>query len=143
MLAYQGMKDSYRGNEEVAAVRAQVCTPLTGKLPPDVAAQAKALDAKLATFGGAVAGARRRRRRRRPRRRRPPGAMQSFVALNNAFNTMRQHDAGRPGHGRRRRAQIDTWESDCSELQHDRGGVEDRCSRTTRPRSTRCSTKSN
>ncbi|MGH9392557.1 MAG: WD40/YVTN/BNR-like repeat-containing protein, partial [Terriglobales bacterium] len=55
MLAYQGMKDSYAGNEEVAAARAQLANLSHGELPAEVAAQAKALDTKLGTFGGAPA----------------------------------------------------------------------------------------
>src|SRR5207253_2616864 len=51
MAAYQGMKDSYAGNDEVAALRAQVGALITGS-SPDVAAAATALDAKLATVGG-------------------------------------------------------------------------------------------
>ena len=54
-LAYQAMKDTYAANEEVAAVRAQV-TPLLQSSNADVAAKAKELDTKLATFGGAVQG---------------------------------------------------------------------------------------
>jgi photosystem II stability/assembly factor-like uncharacterized protein len=52
LSAYQGMKDAAAGNDEVAALRAQVAALTAGSLPPDVAAAATALDAKLATFGG-------------------------------------------------------------------------------------------
>ena len=52
LAAWQGMKDAYAGNDEVAAVRAQVATLAAGNLPPDLAAATTALDAKLATFGG-------------------------------------------------------------------------------------------
>ncbi len=47
------MKDSYAANEEVAAVRAQLAAIARGSLPPDVATAATALNAKLATIGGA------------------------------------------------------------------------------------------
>ncbi len=47
------MKDSYAANEEVAAVRAQLAAIMRGSLPPEVATAATALDAKLATIGGA------------------------------------------------------------------------------------------
>jgi photosystem II stability/assembly factor-like uncharacterized protein len=52
--ASQGMKDAYAGNEEVAVVRAQVAAVAAGNLPPEVASAVTALDAKLATFGGAT-----------------------------------------------------------------------------------------
>src|SRR5262249_18411061 len=52
MAAHQGMKDSHAANEEVTAVRADLAKAAAGSLPPDVAAAATALDAKLATFGG-------------------------------------------------------------------------------------------
>src|SRR5256714_6510672 len=55
MAAVLGMKDSYAANEEVAAVRAQLAAIARGSLPPDVATSATALDAKLATIGGARA----------------------------------------------------------------------------------------
>ena len=54
LAAYQGMKDADAGNDEVAAVRAQLAALAGGSLPPDVATAATALDAKLATFGGAT-----------------------------------------------------------------------------------------
>jgi hypothetical protein len=57
MAAWQGMKDSYAANEEVAAVRAQLAAIPRGSLPPDVATAATALDTKLATFGGAWSAA--------------------------------------------------------------------------------------
>ena len=112
MRAYQGMKDSYSANEEVAAARAQLA-PLLESQTADVAAKAKALDTTLATFGGAVEG-----RGGRGgfggfgRGGAAPGAMQSFIALNNSFNAMVSmvqvglDMAPTP-------AQIDTWESDC------------------------------
>ena len=113
LLAYQGMKDTFSANEEVAAARAQVAALAQ---PADAAAKAKELDAKLATFGGVEGrggrggggggfgggrggGA-------------TPGAMQSFIALNNGFGAMVSMmqvglDMGPTP------AQIDTWESDC------------------------------
>src|SRR6478609_3303391 len=51
MAAWQGMKDSYTANEEVAALRAQLAALVRGSLPPDVATAATALDSKLATIG--------------------------------------------------------------------------------------------
>src|ERR1043165_7722136 len=52
MAAWQGMKDSYAANEEVIVMRAQLAALVKGTLPPEVAAAAIALDAKLATIGG-------------------------------------------------------------------------------------------
>jgi photosystem II stability/assembly factor-like uncharacterized protein len=109
MLAYQGMKDSYAANEEVAAARAQVAA--LASQSGDVAAKAKELDSKLATFGGAVpAGGRGGGFGGRGGG--APGAMQSFVQLNNGFNamvSMVQVGLDMPPTA----AQIDTWESDC------------------------------
>jgi hypothetical protein len=114
-LAYQGMKDSFTGNEEVAAARARIAALMQSQTA-DVAAKAKELDTKLATFGGAVEG-----RGGRGgggggfgggRGGAAPGAMQSFIALNNGFNTMvsaMQVGLDMPP----TKAQINTWESDC------------------------------
>jgi len=110
MAAYQGMKDSFTGNDEVIAVASQLDALMKGSLPADVATQAKAVNTKLATFGGVP----------EPRRggfggpRPQPGAMQSFQALNNSYNTMvsmmqvGMDMAPTP-------AQVATWQHDCSE----------------------------
>jgi hypothetical protein len=112
MLAYQAMKDTYAGNEEVAAARARVAQAAAGQ--GDAAAKAKELDMKLATFGSAVGrggrgggfggggrgGAA------------EPGAMQSFIALNNAFGAI--VSAAQVGFDMApTKAAIDTWETDC------------------------------
>ena len=52
MAAYQGMKDSYAGNDEVSAVRTQMAA--LGTLPADLATAAAAIDAKLTSMGGAA-----------------------------------------------------------------------------------------
>ena len=112
-LAYQAMKDTYAANEEVAAVRAQV-TPLLQSSNADVAAKAKELDTKLATFGGAVQGGGRGGGGFGGGRggAATPGAIQSFIQLNNSFGTMVSmmqvglDMAPTP-------AQINTWESNC------------------------------
>jgi hypothetical protein len=110
MLAYKGMKDSYSANEEVAAARAQLASVMQGQAG-DVTAKAKDFDTKLAAFGGAVE-ARGRGGFGGGRGAATPGAMQSFIALNNSFNVMVSMTqvgldiAPTP-------AQIDTWESDC------------------------------
>ena len=54
MSAYEGMKDSYAGNDEVSAVRAQIIA--LGTLPPEIAAAVTALDAKLNAVGSAAGG---------------------------------------------------------------------------------------
>ena len=110
MLAYQAMKDSFSANEEVAAARAQVKTLAEGS--GDTAAKAKALDTKLATFGGTVEG--RGGRGGFGRGNASAGGMQSFIALNNSFNTMVsmvQVGMDMPPTP----AQIATWEQDCKE----------------------------
>jgi hypothetical protein len=116
LLAYNAMKDTHAGNDEVAAVRAQVASLTQAQPPADVTAQAKDLDTKLATFGGAVTGRGGRGGGGGGGGGRgggaAPGAMQSFIALNNGFNTlisMMQVGLDMPP----TKAQIATWESDC------------------------------
>jgi photosystem II stability/assembly factor-like uncharacterized protein len=114
MAAWQGMKDSYDANEEVAAVRAQLASMTSGSLPPDVAEAATALDAKLATLG-AVGG-------RGPRGggfgggpARAPGSLLAFYSINGLFYTilgpLTQNGFDMPP----TKAEVDTWESDCKE----------------------------
>jgi hypothetical protein len=111
MLAYKAMKDSYAANEDVAAARAQVASMMQAGSSGD--AKAKELDAKLAAFGGAVEGRGGRGGFGGGRgAAAAPGAMQSFIALNNSFNTMismMQVGMDMPPTP----AQIETWESDC------------------------------
>ncbi len=119
LAAWQGMKDSYAANEEVAAVRAQLAAIVRGSLPPEVAAAATALEAKLATlgaaggrgprgggFGGGFGGG--------PAR--VPGSVLTFYSINGTFNTvlasLAQNGIDRPPS----KAQIDTWESGCKEF---------------------------
>jgi photosystem II stability/assembly factor-like uncharacterized protein len=105
MLAYQGMKDSFSANEEVAAARAQLEAMTGGD-----ASKAKELDATLAKFGGAVEG--RGGRGGFGRGNAASGGLQSFIALNNSFNTlvsMVQVGLDMPPTA----ARIETWESDC------------------------------
>jgi photosystem II stability/assembly factor-like uncharacterized protein len=118
MAAGQGMKDSYVANEEVAALRAQVAALTRGSLPLEVATAATALDAKLATVGGAIArggrggggggfggGAVR-----------APGSVISFSAINALYNTvlapLAQNGIDMPP----TKAEVDTWESGCKEF---------------------------
>jgi len=108
MLAYHGMQQSFAGQEEVAAVRSQLAELTHANLPPDVAAQAKTLDESLVKIGGVVpaAGAPFRRAVADPK------ALQSFLAINNEYNTMVSmmqvglDVAPTP-------TQIDSWESEC------------------------------
>jgi photosystem II stability/assembly factor-like uncharacterized protein len=116
MAAWQSMKDSYAANQEVATVRAQLAAIARGSLPPDVATAATALDAKLATIGGA----------RGPGGRgggggfgggtgaaRAPGSVIPFSSINALFNTvlapLAQNGIDMPP----TKAEVDTWESGC------------------------------
>ncbi len=87
MLAYHGMGQSFEGHGEVEAVKAQIASLMKGKLPGGVAAQAKKLDADLTKIagkkpaGGILAFFLRRAAAK-------PGAMKSFIALNDNYNTM-------------------------------------------------------
>jgi hypothetical protein len=119
MAAWQGMKDSYAANEEVAAMRAQLAASVRGSLPPDIAKAATALDAKLATAGGVL-----------PRGGRGggggggfgggparlPGSLLPFYSINAMFNTvlapLTQNGIDMPP----TKAQVDTWESNCREF---------------------------
>jgi photosystem II stability/assembly factor-like uncharacterized protein len=110
LLSVQGMEQSYAGHDEVDAVKSQLASLMQGKLPDDVATQAKTLDTSLGKIGGAMpagGGA--------PRRGAPdPNAMQSFFDLNNTFNIMVSmmqvglDMAPTP-------TQISTWEKDCTD----------------------------
>src|SRR2546422_1928075 len=119
MAAWQGMKDSYAANEDVAAVRAQLAAIARGSLPPDVATTATALDAKLATFGAAGG--------RGPRGgdfgggfgggpARVPGSVLAFYSISGIFNTilapLSQNGIDMPP----TKAEVDTWESGCKEF---------------------------
>jgi len=115
MAAVQGMKDSYAANEEVAALRAQLATLRKGSLPPDVAAAATALDAKLATAGGVQRGGRGGGGGFGGAAR-LPGTLLTFVAINNLYNTvlgpLTQNGIDMPP----TKAAIDTWETGCNEF---------------------------
>ncbi|HUX67899.1 MAG TPA: hypothetical protein VMV31_10480 [Terriglobales bacterium] len=111
LLAYQGMKDSFSANGEVAAALAQLATLQQGQLPAAVAAQAKALRAKLATFGGTPPARGGFGFGRGPAP--APGALASFITLNDNYNTlvsMMQVGLDMAP----TQAQINTWISDCN-----------------------------
>jgi hypothetical protein len=109
------MKDSYAANEEVAAVRAQLAAIMKGSLPADVATAATALDAKLATIGGA----------RAPGRgggggfggaARIPGSVLPFTSINGLFNTVLAPFTQNGIDMAPTKAEVDTWESGCKEF---------------------------
>jgi photosystem II stability/assembly factor-like uncharacterized protein len=119
MAAWQSMRDSYAANEEVAAVRAELVAVPRSSLPPDVATAATALDAKLATIGGA----------RGPGGRgggggfggglgagRAPGSVIPFSSINALFNTVLAPLAQNGIDMSPTRAEVDTWESGCKEF---------------------------
>ena len=117
MAAWQSMKDSYAANEEVAAVRAQLAALMKTSLPPDVAAAAIALDAKLATIGGV-------------QRRggfggggggfgsaaRLPGSLLPLIAINGIFNTVLGPLTQNGIDMAPTNAEIHTWETGCREF---------------------------
>jgi hypothetical protein len=113
MTAWQGMKDSYAANEEVAAVRAQLAAITRGSPPPDVAAAATALDTKLATVGGLLP---RGGRGGGGGASRAPGSVIPFYSINAMFNTtlapLAQDGIDIPP----TKAEVDTWESGCKEF---------------------------
>jgi photosystem II stability/assembly factor-like uncharacterized protein len=116
MTAWQSMKDSYLANEEVAAMRAQLAAIMKGSLPPDVAAAATALDAKLATIGGTPRGGRGGGGSGFGAAARVPGSVLTFYSINGIFNTvlgpLTQNGIDMPP----TKAEIDTWESGCKEF---------------------------
>ena len=110
VLALHGMQQSYDGHSEVNAVRHQLESLMQGDLPTDVTTKAKALIESLIKVGGVlpVAGAPFRRPTAPP----DPKALQSFLAMNNDYNTMVSmmqiglDMAPTP-------TQIATWETEC------------------------------
>ncbi|MEP6944610.1 MAG: hypothetical protein ABJA02_01745 [Acidobacteriota bacterium] len=112
LAASDGMTDSYAANEEVTAVRTQLAAFTRSNLSPDVEAAAKALDTKLATFGGArpLGG----RGFGGPPR--TPGSILSFLLINGTYNTVlgpiSQNGIDMAPSG----AMIHTWEAGCKEF---------------------------
>jgi photosystem II stability/assembly factor-like uncharacterized protein len=112
LLAVHGMEQSFAGHVEVDAVRSQLASLEQGDVPADVAAQAKGLEVSLAKIGGVVpvGGGGGGGGRRGPV---APDALQSFVDLNNTYNTLVSimqvglDMTPTP-------AQIDTWEGGCA-----------------------------
>ncbi len=118
LAAVQGMKDSYAANQEVAAVRAQLAAIARGSLPVEVATAATALDAKLATIGGATRGGRGGGGGGggfgAPVR--VPGSVIPFTSINALYNTvlapLSQNGLDMPP----TKAEVDTLESGCKEF---------------------------
>jgi len=115
LLAYEGSKDSNAGNSEVLAVRQQVASLSANRLPADVAKATTDIDAKLAAFGGVVAGRGGRGGGGGGRGGAPtPGALRPFNTLNGSFNAIvSMSQVGLDAAPTQ--AQIDTWEADCKE----------------------------
>jgi photosystem II stability/assembly factor-like uncharacterized protein len=113
VLSVHGMEQSFAGHNEVDAVRGQLESLMQGTLPDDVASQAKTLNASLISVGGVLPtggrGGGGGARGGAP----DPNALQSFLDLNNSYNTMVSmmqvglDMAPTP-------TQIATWESDCT-----------------------------
>ena len=129
LLAYQGMKDSYSGNEEVAAARAQLA-PMLQAPSTQTSPGAQALSQRARYQ--AVDIRRRGRRTRRPRRRRlrwwsRRRRARRDAVLHRAEQQLQhhgQHDAGRPRHGAH--AGSDRYLGErLQELQHHGDGVEE------------------
>jgi hypothetical protein len=118
MLAYDGAKNSNAGNSEVLAVRQQMTALSSGQLPADVAAAATALNTKLATFGGVVAGRGGRGGGGGGGRGRggtpDPNAIMPFNNLNGSFDAI--VSTSQVGIDEApTQAQIDTWLADCKD----------------------------
>jgi photosystem II stability/assembly factor-like uncharacterized protein len=116
MAAWQSMKDSHDANDEVAAVRAQLAAIPRGSLPPDVATAATALDAKLATIGGARAPGRGGGGGGFGGQARIPGSLLTFTAINTLFNTALAPLTQNGIDMAPTKAEVDTWESGCKEF---------------------------
>ena len=86
--AYRGMQSSYRGYQEVHAVKVQLTALMRTHLSKSLAMQAKAIMARLNKIGGRKATGGFLARLLHPRPRPKPGALRSFVVENNAYNRL-------------------------------------------------------
>jgi photosystem II stability/assembly factor-like uncharacterized protein len=117
LLSVKGMEESFEGHGEVEAVKGQLASLMKGNPPEEVATHGKTLDNSLTKIGGIMptgfGGGGGGGRRVAP----DPKAIQSFMELNNAYNTMVSmmqvglDMAPTP-------TQIATWEKDCVDLHH-------------------------
>jgi hypothetical protein len=114
MAAWQSMKDSYTANEEVTAVRAQLAAIVRGSAPPEVVTAATALDAKLATIGGAPRGGRGGGGFGAAAR--VPGSLLTFFSINGIFNTVLGPLTQNGIDMAPTKAEVDTWETGCKEF---------------------------
>ncbi len=88
MSAYRGMQHSYRGYQEVDAVKVQLRALMHKHLSKPLSAQAKALEARLTKIGGKKATLGFLARLLHPKPKPKPNALRSFVADNNAYNRL-------------------------------------------------------
>ena len=86
--AYRGMQASYRGYEEVHAVKVQLTALMRTHLSKSLMTQAKAIEARLEKLGGKKSSGGFLARLLHPHPRPKPGALRSFVAENNAYNRL-------------------------------------------------------
>ncbi|MHB1815696.1 MAG: WD40/YVTN/BNR-like repeat-containing protein [Steroidobacteraceae bacterium] len=86
--AYRGMQRSYRGYQEVHAVKVQLRALMHTPLSKPLAAEAKALAVRLRKIGGKKSTRGFLARLLHPRPPPKPGALRSFVAVNNAYNRL-------------------------------------------------------
>ncbi len=86
--AYGGMQGSYRGYQEVHAVKVQLTALMRTHLSKSLAAQAKAIEARLEKLGGKKSTGGFLAKLLHPHPRPKPGALRSFVAENNAYNRL-------------------------------------------------------
>jgi photosystem II stability/assembly factor-like uncharacterized protein len=109
MLSVQGMKQSFDGYDEVSAVKSQLTSLLQSNPLNEVVTQTKTLDANLTKIGGVMQAGFGGGGRRGPV---DPNALQSFMDLNNSYNTMvSMMQVGLDMQPTS--SQIGTWESDC------------------------------
>jgi photosystem II stability/assembly factor-like uncharacterized protein len=110
LLSLKGMDQSYQGHDEVDGIREQLRVMMQSNLPGDVTTQAKALETSLNKVGGVVPTPGAAFRRPEPE----ANALQSFVDLNNSYNTMvSMMQVGLDMTPTS--TQIATWENDCTE----------------------------
>jgi len=116
LAAWQGMKDSFPANEEVAAARTQLAAIERGSLPAEVATAATAFDAKLVTFGGAPPRGGRGGGGGFGGPARLPGSLLSFIGINNLYNTVLGPLTQNGIDMAPTKAEVNTLESACKEF---------------------------
>ena len=86
--AYSGMQSSYRGYQEVHAVKVQLTALMRTHLSKSLTTQAKAIEARLDKIGGKKSTGGFLARLLHPHPRPKPGALRSFAVENNAYNRL-------------------------------------------------------